>query len=122
MEKLEVDAFKPEPRCNVRFTEEEFKKINEHKTLTGDSLPHLLKKAYFSKKPVTPIVSKDDFRILIVELKRIGNNINQLTRKFHSTGDAPSRSTLSQIAEELRLVRSFFLGKYDKNSSEIKEV
>ena len=69
-------------RKTIRFSEEEYLKIeqilNEHKlTFTEFSRGAIL------KKKITTNLSKD----LLFQVNKIGNNLNQITKKVHQNSD-----------------------------------
>lgn len=102
-------------RCHVRFTDEEFEKIKKHKEYTGKTVPQLLKQAYFSKQIVLPLLSLVHFRDLIIELKRIGNNVNQIARKLNSESEKPELFSLLKLNEELSRIRALFTRERDQH-------
>lgn len=49
------------------------------------------------------IIVIDDIKELVTELKRIGNNLNQLTRAIH-TGDFPNMGEVQKMNKDLEIV------------------
>jgi hypothetical protein len=43
--------------------------------------------------------------LFLLQLSRIGNNLNQITRKFHETGVCPPRSLESLLSDIRELIR-----------------
>lgn len=73
------------PSSHVRFSEQEFSRIQKMQQLTGKSIPEILKTNTFSRTDLeTPLMSKEEVSALLLELKRQGNNLNQLVRKLNS--------------------------------------
>ena len=80
----------------IRFTEDEYKtiksKIEQSKMKQQDYLIRAL-----TSKPITVIEGVHE---LIPEIKRIGNNLNQLTRACHE-GKADCKLEVEQIEKEM---------------------
>ena len=72
------------PRTHVRFSEQEFSKIERDALTTGRSIPWLLKTAYFNVGEVSPAFDRESAKEFITALNRIGSNINQIAREINS--------------------------------------
>lgn len=72
------------PASCVRFSAGEYTKIKEDAISTGKSIPTLLKEKYFKGRRPQPLMSHADVGRHFGELGRIGNNLNQLTRRLNS--------------------------------------
>ena len=68
----------------VRLTKEEYERLAESKTITGKSIPSLLKLAFFSKGIPNPLLDLATRKLLRRELAYVGNNLNQLTKRVNS--------------------------------------
>jgi hypothetical protein len=67
----------------VKLTIKQYNILKEASVHTGRSIPELLRKSY-SKRPVrTPIVPHKDALSIMRELKRIGNNVNQIAMRMN---------------------------------------
>ena len=64
----------------VRFSDHELSVIDANAKRAGMSRTEFLVSAGMDK----PIVILDDLKPMLAELRRIGNNVNQLTRKANS--------------------------------------
>lgn len=73
----------PAPRC----TEEEYASVQAKAAQTGVSVSEYLRRMALSGKVVVR-QSQADFD-LIYQLKKIGVNINQQTRRLHEEGEVP---------------------------------
>ncbi len=71
-------------RTTVRFTDVEFDRITEESRTSGKSIPQLLKMSHFRRKKIAPFFDKDDAHAFCSELRRIGNNVNQIARRVNS--------------------------------------
>ena len=83
----------------IRASEKEFEKIKKQVEKSKLTQNEFLLKASVGKK----IVVIDGIKDLTVDLKRIGNNLNQLTRSVHE-GKANCSNELSEINEEMKEV------------------
>lgn len=69
----------------VRFSEHEYNRLLKMKATTGLSIPDLLKKALFNRMDLErPLLSPDDVSKIMEELRRQGNNINQIAKQINS--------------------------------------
>ena len=64
----------------VRFTDHELSVIDANAKKANMSRTEFLVSAGMDK----PIIILDDLKLMLAELRRIGNNVNQLTRKVNS--------------------------------------
>ena len=69
---------------HVRMSSSEYEQIKKDSEASGQSIPDLLREAYFSQPPRRVLVNKNDLDILRKDLNRIGNNLNQITRKLNA--------------------------------------
>jgi hypothetical protein len=73
------------PSSHVRFTEDEYEKLLKAQAETGLSIPDLLKKAFFKHRTLLqPLLSKEHVEQIMVELRRHGNNLNQIAKQINS--------------------------------------
>ena len=71
-------------RTTVRFTDAEFDRIKGEAEIAGMSLPMLLKKSHFRKKALQLLLGESERHAFCAELRRIGNNVNQLAKRVNS--------------------------------------
>ncbi|CUU51206.1 plasmid mobilization protein [Clostridium beijerinckii] len=79
--------------------EKEFEQIKKKVEKSKLSQQDYLLKCALNKK----IIIIDDIKELVKELKRIGNNLNQLTRSIH-TGDLPNIREVEKMNKDLEIV------------------
>lgn len=80
----------------IRASESEFLRIKKKVDKSKLSQNEYLLKCCLDKE----IIVVDGIRELVVELKRVGNNLNQLSRAVHE-GRANCKAELSEIEKEL---------------------
>lgn len=68
----------------VRCTPEEFSTLEELSKESGESAATLLKKKFFESKTLHTLFPVDERKQWFGELRRIGNNINQIAKKLNS--------------------------------------
>jgi hypothetical protein len=94
------------PSSHVRFTEHEFNMIQKMQQTTGLSIPDILKKATFRRIDLLrPLLGKDDVEKVMVELRRQGNNLNQIAKQINSglmTGWSQSFNCLVRTYVDIR--------------------
>ena len=86
-------------RINVRMTVSEYLTVSENADTLGITIPDFIRMKttgrVLPKKRISP-----EYRKLFIELGRIGNNINQLTKKVHLGMNNPT--VLDEQLFELR--------------------
>ncbi|MEO2053451.1 MAG: plasmid mobilization relaxosome protein MobC [Allomuricauda sp.] len=84
-------------RVNVRMTVDEYLILSQNASTLGITIPDYIRKRVTGKTlPRKRILLED--RQLFIELGRIGNNINQLTKKVHLGMKHPPM-LINQLAE-----------------------
>lgn len=79
--------------------EKEFQQIKKKVEKSKLSQQDYLLKCALNKE----IIIIDDIKELVTELKRIGNNLNQLTRAIH-TGELPNIGEVEKMNKDLEIV------------------
>ena len=95
--------------AHVRLTEDEWDRLEKDELLLRRTKPALLREAYFSRLPTKILMDKEGERKFMTEFSRIGNNLNQLTKKANS-GELPFQAELVAIRERLDVLYRFVLG------------
>ena len=68
----------------MRFSDDEFDRIKREAKLSGRSLPVILKKSHFSREEMKVLFNEGERHTFCTELRRIGNNINQIAKRVNS--------------------------------------
>ncbi|MCC8408621.1 MobC family plasmid mobilization relaxosome protein [Mucilaginibacter sp. UR6-1] len=103
-------------KITVRLNSRERLRIEEAAKTTGVSTYRLVRDKLLKGKFPEPKIAKTDIGVYI-ELKRIGNNINQLAKHANTGKFSPDiRSTLSQLREQQQLILKLLL--YDSGSKD----
>ncbi len=85
MDKPENKKTKRLPASCVRFNEREYNRILKMKSALGLSIPDILKQNTFNRFDLeSPLYTREDADRIIAELKRIGNNLNQIAHKINT--------------------------------------
>lgn len=77
------------------MTEEEAEKLQKQIEKSGLSQQEYLLKCALNK----PIINTDGIKELVPELKKQGNNLNQLTKKLNERGFVDYKQDLPQLKE-----------------------
>jgi hypothetical protein len=86
---------KPDPRCyqlNLSLTLDELEDVKRRALAIGMRPVHFARAAVTGRSApsVALVVSANQpFRLIHIQLVRLGNNLNQLARKFHETQQCP---------------------------------
>lgn len=94
-------------QVNVRFCKADYLSISENARILGLLVTDFIRSKSIGKALPRKKVSPHD-RMLFVELGRIGNNLNQLTRKAHLGIHIPKelREEIKKLKEVVELLRS----------------
>lgn len=94
-------------RINVRMTVSEYLTVSENADTLGITIPDFIRMKttgrVLPKKRISP-----EYRKLFIDLGRIGNNINQLTKKVHLGMNDPTvlDEQLSELRKTLDVLKS----------------
>ncbi len=90
-------------RVNVRMTVNEYLIVSSNAATLGMGIPDYIRKKVTGRPlPRTKVTPED--RKLFIELSRIGNNVNQLTKNSHLRMHAP-KILFEQLAELYNLLK-----------------
>lgn len=87
-------------QLNIRLTEEEYQKLMYNINKSKLSQSEYIRKSILRKD----IIVIDGIKELLIEIKRIGNNLNQLTKAVNSGMIADISNDLKYIKSELKEV------------------
>jgi hypothetical protein len=101
----EIEAVKI-PSTHVRYTAEQYARLKRMMDSTGMSAPDLLKDALFKRTDLErPYISPEVAGWMLSELRRAGNNLNQIARGINSGirhGWSPALNGVTQIYASVR--------------------
>jgi hypothetical protein len=86
-------------QLNIRLTETEIESLQKKIKKSKLSQSEYIRKSILEKN----IIVIDEIKGLMVELKRVGNNLNQVTRMIN-TGEVKDSKELEQIKSNLEIV------------------
>ena len=84
-------------QLSFRVSEEEYKLLQEKVAESGKNQQEYILACVLGKQ----IVNMDGIKELLPELKRIGNNLNQIARRCNEGGALPSEAEVQKYGEEL---------------------
>ena len=87
-------------QLSFRVNEEEYQKLQERVQESGKNQQEYILSCVLDKK----IVNTDGIKELIPELKRIGNNLNQIAKRCNEGGVLPSEAEVREQGEEPKQV------------------
>ena len=87
-------------QLSFRVNEEEYQKLQERVQESGKNQQEYILSCVLDKK----IVNTDGIKEIIPELKRIGNNLNQIAKRCNEGGVLPSEAEVREQGEELKQV------------------
>ncbi|MEW6055356.1 MAG: MobC family plasmid mobilization relaxosome protein [Bdellovibrionota bacterium] len=71
-------------RTTVRFTDDEFERIQEEARISGFSVPDLLRESHFKRRKLKLLFNEGERHWVCAELRRIGSNVNQIAYRVNS--------------------------------------
>lgn len=87
-------------QLSFRVNEEEYQQLQEKVLQSGKNQQEYILSCVLEKQ----IVNTDGIKELIPELKRIGNNLNQIAKRCNEGGVLPSEVEVREQGEELKQV------------------
>ena len=107
-----VQQSRDHKRTTVRFTDDEFSRITDEAKLSGLSIPNLLKKSHFRRRKLQLLLSEVDRHFFCTEIRRIGNNVNQIARRVNSGALEGWFSELLDVARKISELHQMAAGAY----------
>ena len=98
-------------QVNIRVNEAEYAKIQASARIMGLTVPKYCKHLVMQSKLKEPKLADEEYHKIIVDLSRIGNNINQIARQLNQSK--------SEVAEEEWLAVKEQLEGLDKEVAEV---
>lgn len=92
-------------RSHVRFTRQEWKRINQDAIKRGISVAKLLKQTYFNNLPVLVLLRPEDKRVLMTFLARAGVLLKECAKHLN-TGFHDEKLIAASVAEARQAVAS----------------
>jgi hypothetical protein len=99
-------------RTTVRFTDEEYDRITDEAKVSGESLPALLKRSHFRRQKLKLLFSEFERHSVCSELRRIGNNVNQIARRVNSGALEGWYKEFTEVSQRLSELCSMVAGAY----------
>jgi hypothetical protein len=98
-------------KTNVRFTEREYIRISKEAKELGKTIPALLREVYFSGSELKFLMQPGIAKSILTELRRIGNNHNQIARRLNSGhGIDGFNNPVEETSKGLRRIYSYISG------------
>lgn len=98
-------------QVNIRVNEAEYAKIQASARIMGLTVPKYCKHLVMQSKLKEPKLADEEYHKIIVDLSRIGNNINQIARQLNQSK--------SEVAEEEWLAVKEQLEGLDREVTEV---
>ena len=98
-------------QVNIRVNEAEYAKIQASARIMGLTVPKYCKHLVMQSKLKEPKLADEEYQKIIVDLSRIGNNINQIARQLNQSK--------SEVAEEEWLAVKEQLEGLDREVAEV---
>lgn len=111
-EKLSVKQIPKRLVAYIRLTLEEHARLESDAAASGESIAELMKRVYFSKKPLVLLMSKDDQKYLMGALGRIGNNINQVARVLNSGFREGFSDDLNSVRQDFTNLLTYLTSRF----------
>ena len=109
-------GFKPlrldSERANVRFTPEQYARLKAEAFILGQTIPSILKHAYFRREPLRVLMDQTDRKSVFAELRRIGNNVNQIARRVNSGLQEGWHKEFTEAVQLLSNLEKYLVGAY----------
>ncbi len=83
-EQLELPLKRTRPALYIRLSEEQLKEVETLALERGEKIQDFVKSCIFNEGNKRPIMSKDSCKEVVAQLRKIGNNFNQITKQMNS--------------------------------------
>lgn len=88
-------------QVNIRVNEAEYAKIQTSARIMGLSVPKYCKHLVMKSKLKEPKLADEEYHKIIVDLSRIGNNINQIARRLNQAKSELAEEEWLAVKEQL---------------------
>ena len=89
-----------------------FERIKKVQSLTGESAPVVLKNAFINNvTKIETFLTREEAREYLTELRRIGNNINQIAKHLNAGFGYEACRDFPEVYQELKALRDIFMVK-----------
>ena len=96
---------------HVRLSDDELEQLEKDQYSRGMSIPDLLKEAYFKGRPTAILMTQEDRKMVLTEIARQGNNLNQLAKKVNAGIQESVQGDVSDIKRILTGILALLNGK-----------
>ena len=93
-------------KIHLRVTTDEYNTLKEASRIYNKKVSTMLLESIFSKLPQKILMTSEHLIQLMSEIKRIGNNINQVAKKINS-GDVPPTKSVDAAVTEINKILHF---------------
>lgn len=90
----------------LSLSQAEYTKLAKEAKETGKNVQTLIRDYLKEKKNVKPVMRPDEAKNIVTELKRIGNNVNQIARHLNSGFRRDWHDSFEQCAQDLNELRT----------------
>jgi hypothetical protein len=97
-------------QAHVRFNDKEFDRVAREAASIGLSVPRLLKETYFEKPPLRILMGHQDQKKWVLEILRIGNNINQIARHLNAGILGSAAEDIKDVSRKLNIIMLTVVG------------
>ena len=88
-------------QVNIRVNEAEYAKIQASARIMGLTVPKYCKHLVMQSKLKEPKLADEEYHKIIVDLSRIGNNINQIARQLNQSKSEVAEEEWLSVKEQL---------------------
>jgi GTP1/Obg family GTP-binding protein len=93
----------------VRLNEDQKIRLERESFISGWSMPSLLRDSFFKRLPVKLLFGHEETKKVLAELRRIGNNVNQLA-KHANQGERVNDLAFKSVQEQFQTLYSYLMG------------
>ena len=102
------------PSTCIRFSENEHEQIQKDSRVTGQSIPSLLKKAYFNHRRAKVLMPKEEQQEWSRELRHWGASLRQLSERMNAGLMEGWYAEFQLIAQKLVAIENKILSVYGR--------
>lgn len=99
-------------QIKFRVNNHELERLQKESNIHGASLSELAKNIALKRLPTTILLTNQDAKSIMLQLQKIGTNVNQMAKHLNSGIREGFHEGINQAVEQLKVIRQYISGAY----------
>ncbi len=104
-------------QIKFRISDPELEKAQKETKILGTTVTEFAKITFLNRVPITVLLSNEEAKAIMLQLQRIGTNLNQIARHLNSGIREGFHRELNELTEQVNTIRQFISGVYGSRRS-----